>query len=305
MIQNVEIIEVAPRDGLQNQSVVLQTPQKVELIESLIAAGTRRIEVASFVNPARVPQMADAEGVIGAVPARRGLIRIGLVLNERGAERALQTDIEELGLVVVASDTFGVRNQKQTSAESLAMAERVITRAKEAGRRVQTTIAVAFGCPFEGIVEMSRVAQMARALAAAGAHEIALADTIGVGVPMQVQKMIAAVRDAAPGVPIRLHFHNTRGTGIANAWSAIQAGVSRLDASAGGIGGCPFAPAASGNIASEDLIYMLDHCGIRSGYKLESLVALTHWLKDALNLSELPAMASRAPLPKLGSGASA
>jgi hydroxymethylglutaryl-CoA lyase len=305
MIQNVEIIEVAPRDGLQNQSVVLQTPQKVELIESLIAAGTRRIEVASFVNPARVPQMADAEGVIGAVPARRGLIRIGLVLNERGAERALQTDIEELGLVVVASDTFGVRNQKQTSAESLAMAERVITRAKEAGRRVQATIAVAFGCPFEGIVEMSRVAQMARALAAAGAHEIALADTIGVGVPMQVQKMIAAVRDAAPGVPIRLHFHNTRGTGIANAWSAIQAGVSRLDASAGGIGGCPFAPAASGNIASEDLIYMLDHCGIRSGYKLESLVALTHWLKDALNLSELPAMASRAPLPKLGSGASA
>jgi len=293
-MSDVEIIEVGPRDGLQNQSEILTTAEKIEFIERLIDAGARRIEIASFVNPARVPQMADAEAVISGVPKRAGLTRIGLVLNQKGLERAIASGVDEVGVVAVASDSFGVRNQKQTSAESTEMAANVIAGARAAGVSVQATIAVAFGCPFEGEVSVARVADMARALAAAGPREIAIADTIGVGVPAQVKALVTAVRAAAPGVALRAHFHNTRNTGIANAMAAFEAGVTRLDASTGGIGGCPFAPRATGNIGTEDLVYALERSGVETGFDLEKLTAIAPWLAARLKIAEVPAMLSRA-----------
>lgn len=290
----VEIIEVGPRDGLQNQDAVLSIEDRIAFTERLIAAGARRLEIASFVNPARVPQMAHAEEVIAGVPRRDGVTRIGLVLNGKGLDRALETSIDEVGVVVIASDTFGIRNQKQTSAESVAMANDVIRRARSAGVRAQVTISVAFGCPFEGEIPLARVVDMARALAESQPLEIAIADTIGVGVPAQVKAMVAALHDAVPGIPLRAHFHNTRGTGIANAIAAYESGVTRLDASTGGIGGCPFAPKATGNIATEDLIYALERSGVATGYDLDAINALAPFLSDKLGLAQLPAMVSRA-----------
>ncbi|HEV2649730.1 MAG TPA: hydroxymethylglutaryl-CoA lyase, partial [Rhizomicrobium sp.] len=291
----IEIIEVGPRDGLQNQDAILSTADKLALIGKLVDAGARRMEVASFVNPKRVPQMADAEAVTGGLPHGTGTEFIGLVLNERGGERAIASGIAELGVVAVASDTFAMRNQKQTSEESVEVSRAVIRMARAAGRRAQATIAVAFGCPFEGEVSLSRVVAMAKAIADAGPHEIAVADTIGVGVPAQVKAMLAALQAEIPGMPLRCHFHNTRNTGIANAMAAVESGVTRLDASVGGIGGCPFAPAATGNIATEDLVYMLERSGFRTGYSLEKLGAMVPWLAERLNLDRLPAMVSRVP----------
>jgi hydroxymethylglutaryl-CoA lyase len=292
-VNAVEIIEVAPRDGLQNQSVALSTADKLRLIDRLAAAGAKRIEVASFVNPKRVPQMADAEGVLDGLRARN-FTAIGLVLNDAGLERALGTNIDEIGVVAIASDTFGLRNQKQTSRESVDMAVRVVRKAKAAGRRAQVTIGVSFGCPFEGEVPIARVADMARQIARAEPREIAIADTIGVATPAHVKKLITTLQDAVPGMPLRCHFHNTRNTGIANAWAAVESGVTRLDASVGGIGGCPFAPKASGNIATEDLVYLLARSGLESGYSLDALIDIAPWLGDRLHLAALPAMVSRA-----------
>jgi len=294
----IEIIEVGPRDGLQNQDAVLSTPDKLTLIEKLIAAGARRIEAASFVNPKRVPQMADAEGVVAGLPRRDDTTFIGLVLNERGAERAIASGIAELGMVAIASDEFGMRNQKQTSALSVEVSRAVLRMARAAGRRAQVTISVAFGCPFEGEVPMARVVDMAKAIAEEKPHEIAIADTVGVGVPAQVKTMIRALHAELPGMPLRCHFHNTRNTGLANAFAAVEEGVTRLDASAGGIGGCPFAPAATGNIATEDLVYLLERSGYQTGYDLNALTAMAPWLAEKLDLEKLPAMVSRAsPFP--------
>jgi hydroxymethylglutaryl-CoA lyase len=298
MRESIEIVEVGPRDGLQNQDGVLSAGSKIALIERLIGAGARRIEIASFVNGARVPQMADAEAVVAGVPARPGLVRIGLVLNRRGLDRALATDVEEIGMVAVASDSFGRRNQKQTVDESVRIAGEVIRTAKAEGRRVQVTIAVAFGCPFEGEVPQSRVLGMASALAAEGPSEIALADTVGVAVPTQVRSFCRTLKRELAAMPLRFHFHNTRNTGLANAFVAADEGADTLDASIGGIGGCPFAPAATGNISTEDLIYMLERSGVRTGYDLGPLMTLTPWLAKALGLTVLPAMVSRtAPFP--------
>lgn len=294
MKSNIEIIEVGPRDGLQNQAVALSTVDKVTMIRRMIDAGARRIEVASFVNAERVPQMADAEAVVAALPVRRDVTTIGLVLNERGLERALATRIDEIGFVAVASDAFGLRNQKQTTEESVAVGLNVIRKARAAGRRAQVTIAVAFGCPFTGEVPVAQVVAMARKLAAAEPLEIAIADTIGVGVPAQVKALVSALREAVPQIPLRCHFHNTRNTGLANAYAAVEAGVTRLDASIGGIGGCPFAPAATGNIATEDLVYMLERSGYATGYDLNALIGVGPWLAERLSLSELPAMVGRA-----------
>jgi hydroxymethylglutaryl-CoA lyase len=300
MAKRIEIIEVGPRDGLQNQSAILSTEDKVAMIEKLIDAGARRLEVASFVNPARVPQMADAEGVIAGLPDRKDVTYNGLVLNARGVERALQTKIDEVGAVAIATDSFGLRNQKQTWRESVEVSVDIIERAKKAGVRAQATISAAFGCPFEGEVPLARVVEMARAIAKAGPHEIAVADTVGVGVPSQVKEMIAALREAIPGMPLRCHFHNTRNTGLANAFAAAEMGVDRLDASVGGIGGCPFAPSATGNIGTEDLIYMLHRSGFETGYDLAKLNAMAPWLAGRLNLSGLPAMVSRTdPFPQV------
>ncbi len=293
MTSTIEFVEVGPRDGLQNEAVLVSTADKVELIRRAIAAGVRRIEVASFVNPSKVPQMADAEAVVTALGKPAGVTRIGLVLNQRGAERALAAGVDQLGAVAVASDEFGVRNQGQNSAESVAEAARIIALAKDAGVSAQVTIAVAFGCPFSGAVDPAHVVRMAKALAQAGPAEIALADTIGVAVPAEVSALVTAVRAAIAPLPVRVHFHNTRGTGIANVWAAVEAGASVVDGSIGGLGGCPFAPGAAGNVASEDVAYMLERSGIATGLNLAQLVECAHWLGGVMG-KDMPSMLSKA-----------
>ena len=294
-IRTVEMVEVGPRDGLQNEAGIVSTADKLALIERAIGYGARRIEVTSFVNPKRVPQLADADDLVSMLPHRDDMTYIGLVLNRRGAERALATGrIDELGAVCVTSDSFGIRNQGQSSAESLAAALEIVALAKAAGRSGQITIATAFGCPFEGEVAIDRVVDMAKRTAEARPREIALADTIGVGVPSQVAEMVGRVREAVGELPVRVHFHNTRGTGIANVWAAVTEGAAVVDASLGGLGGCPFAPGAAGNVATEDVAYLLERGGVSTGLDLRAIVAAAGWLADAMG-RPLPAMVSKAP----------
>ena len=298
--RRIEIVEVAPRDGLQNEQVLISTAHKIELIERMVAAGARRIEVTSFVRPDRVPQLADAEAVIAGLSLPGGVVTIGLVMNMKGALRALETQVKELGAVCVATDSFAKRNQGQTSLESAEMAADVVRFARSEGRRAQVTIGASFGCPFEGEVSADHVVELAKRIAEADPVEIALADTIGVAVPVQVHALVSRVREAIGTIPVRVHLHNTRNTGIANAWAAIEAGAATLDASVGGIGGCPFAPAATGNIATEDLLYMLDRSGVASGYDLGRAIETAHWLAQVMGTA-LPALVSRAgpfPTPK-------
>ena len=294
--RSIEFVEVGPRDGLQNEAAVVATADKVELIRHAIAAGARRVEVASFVNPKKVPQMADAEAVVEQLGRVAGVTRIGLVLNERGAERALATGLDQLGAVAVASDEFGARNQGQTSAESVAVAARIVGLAQAAGITAQVTIATAFGCPFTGAVDPARVVAMARDLAKAGPVEIALADTIGVAVPAEVSTLVGAVRPAIGPLPVRVHFHNTRGTGIANVWAAVEAGAGVVDGSIGGLGGCPFAPGAAGNVASEDVAWMLERSGVATGLDVAKLVEAARWLGGVMG-KEMPSMLAKVGAP--------
>lgn len=292
-MRRIEFVEVCPRDGLQNEARLVSTVDKVELIRRAIAAGARRIEVASFVNPKRVPQMADAEEVVAALGQPEAVTRIGLVLNERGAERALATGLDQLGAVAIASDPFGIRNQGQDSGQSVEVAERIVALAQTGGRTAQVTIAVAFGCPFSGEVDPSHVVRMATRLAQSGAVEIALADTIGVAVPAQVSALVSAVKAAINPLPVRVHFHNTRNTGIANVWAAVEAGASVVDASIGGLGGCPFAPGAAGNVASEDVAYLLERSGVATGLDLGKLIEAAQWLSGVMD-KPMPSMLARA-----------
>ena len=293
--QLVEMVEVGPRDGLQNEATIVSTADKLTLICRAIDYGIRRIEVTSFVNPKKVPQLADAEQLVAMLPERDDVTYIGLVLNRRGAERALATGrIDELGAVCVTSDSFGIRNQGQSSDESLNAAMEIVALAKAAGRSGQITIATAFGCPFEGRVSIDRVVDMAKRAADADPREIALADTIGVGVPSQVSEMVGRVREAVGQLPVRVHFHNTRGTGIANVWAAVNEGAATVDASLGGLGGCPFAPGAAGNVATEDVIYMLERSGYDTGVTLPQVVEAAEWLTGVMG-RPLPAMVSKAP----------
>ena len=296
----IEILEVAPRDGLQNEKAVIATEHKLALIAHAIAAGARRIEVTSFVNPRAVPQMADADAVCAGLPDRDDVSYIGLVMNQRGAERALGTGrIDQLGAVAVATDTFAIANQNQTSDGSVEAAKAIIAMAQAAGRTGQVTIAAAFGCPFEGEVPEARVLAMAEELAKAGPFEISLADTIGVANPAHVSRLVAQVRDLIGPIPVRVHFHNTRGTGLANVWAAVLAGARTIDAAIGGLGGCPFAPGASGNVATEDVVYMLERAGIQTGIDLGSLVKANQWLGAVMDRT-LPGMVARAPaFPKV------
>ena len=292
MTRSIEFVEVGPRDGLQNEALLVSTADKVALIRRAIAAGVKRIEVASFVNPAKVPQMADAEAVVEAFGRPEGVTRIGLVLNQRGAERALAAGVDQLGAVAVASDQFGVRNQGQNCEQSVEVAARIMAMARSAGITAQVTIAVAFGCPFEGAVDPARVVAMARKLAELGPVEIALADTIGVAVPAEVAALVSAVGAAIAPLPVRVHFHNTRGTGIANVWAAVQAGAAVVDGSIGGLGGCPFAPGAAGNVASEDVAYLLAQSAIDTGLNLSKLVETARWLGGVMG-KEMPSMLAR------------
>jgi hydroxymethylglutaryl-CoA lyase len=304
-VNRVEIVEVGPRDGLQNESVLLGTAAKVEFINRIVAAGIRRLEVASFVNPKKVPQMADAEEILKALPQRADVVYIGLVLNRRGFERALAAGCNEIGMAVVASDTFNFRNQGVTTEQSVADWLEIASAAHAAGIRAQVTISTAFGCPFEGEIPAARVVALAQRLAAGRPHEIALADTVGVAVPSQVSELVARVRAAVPGMPLRCHFHNTRNTGIANAYAAYEAGVRVLDASIGGIGGCPFAPAATGNIPTEDLLYMLERMGVQTGVDLDALLETGRWVQAQLGRT-VPGMLLKAGrFPKSASGVAA
>ncbi|WP_428681570.1 hydroxymethylglutaryl-CoA lyase [Sphingopyxis sp.] len=293
--RTVEMVEVGPRDGLQNEATIVSTTDKLALIQRAIDYGVRRIEVTSFVNPKKVPQLADAEELVAMLPHREDMTYIGLVLNRRGAERAIATGrIDELGAVCVTSDTFGIRNQGQSSDESLTAAIEIVALAKAAGRRGQITIATAFGCPFEGRVAVDRVVEMAKRAADAEPREIALADTIGVGVPAEVSELVGRVREALGDLPVRVHFHNTRGTGIANVWAAVNEGAATVDASLGGLGGCPFAPGAAGNVATEDVVYMLERSGVSTGLTLPGVVDAAGWLGGVMGRL-LPAMVSKAP----------
>jgi hydroxymethylglutaryl-CoA lyase len=292
--RHVSIIEVGPRDGLQSEPEILPTATKIEFIRRAVDAGIRRLEVTSFVHPKRVPQMADAEEVIRGLTHQEGVIYIGLVLNRKGFERAQATGIHEIGMAVVASDTYNQRNQGVPTAESVKAWVDIARAAKAAGIRANVMISSAFGCPFEGEVPVQRVLDLVDQVMEGDPVELGLADSIGVGVPSQVRDLIGAVREKAPHVPIRCHFHNTRNTGIANAQAALDAGVASLDASIGGIGGCPFAPAATGNIPTDDLLYMLDRSGVETGVSLERIIATSQWLIEQLGRGT-PAM-----LPKAG-----
>ena len=271
---------MGPRDGLQNEPQVLPPATRADLVHRLADAGLRRIEAASFVNPERVPQMAGAEEVVSRLHRRDGVVYTGLALNERGYERLRETALAEVSFAVAATESFSQRNAGASVDDSLAAAEKIVTRAREDGIRVSLTISVAFGCPFEGEVDPGRVVQIADRLAATSPDELVLADTIGVATPSRVGSLLRRV--VMLGVPVGGHFHNTRNTGYANAYAALEAGVSTLDASVGGLGGCPFAPRATGNIATEDLVYLLEGEGIETGVDLEALIAVSEWLEELL-----------------------
>jgi hydroxymethylglutaryl-CoA lyase len=296
-VRRVGLVDVAPRDGLQSEEPVVDTATKVELISRLVDAGIRRVEAVSFAHPRVVPQMADAEAVMAALPRDDETSYVGLVLNEHGVDRAIETSVDEVNAVVVATDTFSRRNQNMTTAAAVVSWHEIAVRAADAGLPASVTVAAAFGCPYEGEVAVSRVVDLVFSLVTAGPSEIALADTIGVAVPSDVVERVGAVRQVVGALPLRCHFHNTRNTGIANAYAALEAGVDALDASVGGIGGCPFAPRAVGNIPTEDLVYMLDRLGVETGVSLERLIATSEWLAGRLG-HPVPGLLSRSgPFP--------
>jgi hydroxymethylglutaryl-CoA lyase len=281
--RKIEVVEVGPRDGLQNEKALLEVDQKLEFIHRLEAAGARRMETVSFVNPKRVPQMAGAEEISAALPHAAGRSRIGLVLNERGWDRCVAAACDEANVVVCATDGFGIRNQGASVEEQVVAMQAIAARQHaEGGPPITVTISVAFGCPFDGEVSEEQVMRIVRAAGEAGVAEIALADTIGVADPWLVRKRVEAAKTAAPGAPLRMHFHDTRNTGLANAYASIEAGVDVLDASCGGLGGCPFAPDATGNIGTEDLVYMLERGGFETGYDLPGLIATAQWMAGIL-----------------------
>lgn len=279
MSRPIEIVEVGPRDGLQNDPALMPTDVKLEFIDRLIDAGVRRMEVASFVNPKLVPAMADSDDIMARVPRDRGVTYIGLALNERGMRRALDTKCDEVNFVMVASEGFGKANQNATPEDTADLFDRIAVLAHDENVPVSVTISVAFGDPFDGEVPIDRVAMLAGRAAEAGAMEIALGDTIGVANPWDVRERVAAVRTAAPKARLRLHFHNTRNTALANIYAAVEAGVDVIDASCGGIGGCPFAPKATGNVATEDVVYMLHRAGFDTGIDLEKMIETARWLE--------------------------
>lgn len=279
---DITIVEVSPRDGLQSDPTLLPTAAKVELIQRALRAGLRRIEAVSFVDPKRVPQMADADAVMAAVPRDRGASYIGLVLNRRGFERAVDTGVDEINVVVVCTDTFAEKNQGSTTHGLVEVWADIAGAARDAGLRTSVTLAASFGCPYEDEVPVHRLAEVAEAVAAHGPDELAIADSIGVAVPTDVRERVAAVREVIGEAQLRCHFHNTRNTGLANAAAAVESGVQVVDASMGGIGGCPFAPNATGNIATEDVVYLLERMGHRTGVDLDALIDVVPWMERTL-----------------------
>ncbi len=285
------ICDVGPRDGLQNEETHLDPETRADLVNRLAAAGIPRIEAISFVNPARVPQMAGAEEVVARIDRQEGVVYAGLVLNERGYERLTATGLDEVHVAFAATEEFNRRNQNASPEESLAAATAIVDRAHADGIRATVTVGVAFGCPFEGAVDPSQVLRFAEDLARAGVDEIVLADTVGVAVPRQVKHLVGET--AKLSRPVGVHLHNTRNTGFANAYAALEAGATVLDASVGGLGGCPFAPRATGNICTEDLVYMLHGEGVETGIDLAALITVAEWLEGELG-RQLPGQVYRA-----------
>ena len=289
----IALCDVGPRDGLQNDPAVLAPETRAELCRRLAATGLRRVEAASFVHPTLVPQMAGAEEVLAALDGDGRTAFSALVLNPKGLDRAIAVGAREAHLAYPLTDTFAERNQNTTVAQAATDAAAMIRTAHDAGLRATATLGVAFGCPFEGRVDPGIVVDHAARMAAAGADEIMLADTIGVGVPRQVRGLVSSAQVAAGGVPVGLHLHNTRNTGYANAVAGLEVGVKLLDASIGGLGGCPFAPRATGNVATEDLVYLLEGEGMLTGVDLDALIGVTEWLAGVLG-RDLPGLVHRA-----------
>ena len=295
MRDRIELVEVSPRDGIQNEPTVLATADKLELIRRAVGAGARRLEATSFVNPARVPQMADADAVAAALPgllAGTGAVSQGLALNPRGHARCVAAGLDEVNYAVVATDAFSRRNQGVSTDEGIEALARVFAEREDAVP-IGITIAAAFGCPFEGEVPLARLMAVVERCGALGPFELGLADTIGAAAPPMVTERVRAVREAFPEIPVRLHLHDTRNTGLANAWAGLEAGVASLDASLGGIGGCPFAPNATGNVPTEDLVWMLERGGVDTGMDLEACIETARWLEGVLGKA-VPGMLSKA-----------
>ena len=303
MSRFIEIVEVGPRDGLQNEKAVLEPAVRADFVRRLEAAGARRIEAASFVHPKYVPQMADAEGVMAALPPSPGHSRIGLVLNGRGYDRAVATPVEEINVALSVTDGFGLKNQGLDVAGQLKMMGEIVERRHNAGPAgaapaLSATLSCVWGCPFDGEVSAQQVADVVGAVAGLGLAEVALADTIGAGDPWSVTRKVEAARKAAPDARLRLHFHDTRNTGLANAFAGVEAGVDVLDASCGGIGGCPFAPGATGNIATEDLVFMLHRGGFETGYDLDALIESARWIGEKLGAPPPSRLSRAGPFPR-------
>ena len=284
---------MGPRDGLQSEPEILPTEIKKEFITRTINAGIKNIEVTSFVHPKKVPQMADAEKLVESLPDRDDVTYIGLIMNQRGFERARDCGIDEVGMVIVSTDTYNMKNQNVVTQQSIDNWLDIASSAKSSGIRTSVVIACSFGCPYEGEVDPEHVASIAEQILKGEPDVIGLADSVGVAVPNQVKTTFALIKDLAPTIPLRTHLHNTRNTGLANAAAAVEAGVTIIDASTGGIGGCPFAPKATGNIPTDDLLYMLDRSGIETGVNLKEIVKTTDWLENQLGRS-VPAMVPKA-----------
>ncbi|WP_278069820.1 hydroxymethylglutaryl-CoA lyase [Brevundimonas sanguinis] len=300
----IQIVEVGPRDGLQNEKTVLEPAVRADFVQRLEAAGAKRIEAVSFVHPKYVPQMAGAEEVMAALPRLEGRSRIGLVLNGKGYDRALGTAVDEVNVALSATDGFGLKNQGLTVDQQVQMLAAIMAgRANADGApgatpKLSATLSCIWGCPFDGEISVQQVGDLVARIAALGVEEIALADTIGVGDPWSVTKKVEAARKAAPDATLRLHFHDTRNTGLANAYAGVEAGVDVLDASVGGIGGCPFAPGATGNIATEDLVYMLERAGFSTGYDLNQLIDTARWISELIDRSTKSAVVRSGPFPR-------
>jgi hydroxymethylglutaryl-CoA lyase len=292
-VSKVSLLEVGPRDGLQSEPKILPTDVKRDFIIKTMNAGIKQIEVTSFVHPKKVPQMADAEKLVESLPDRDDVSYIGLIMNQRGFERARDCGIDEVGMVIVSTDTYNMKNQNVVTQESIDNWLRIASDAKSAGIRTNVIIACSFGCPYEGEVDPELIASIAEKVLEGEPNILGLADSVGVAVPNQVKKTFSLIKELAPNIPLRTHLHNTRNTGLANAAAAIEAGVTIIDASTGGIGGCPFAPKATGNIPMDDLLYMLDRSGIETGVNLKKIVSNSEWLEEKLEHS-VPAMVPKA-----------
>ncbi len=292
-VSKISILEVGPRDGLQSEPEILPTEIKKEFITRTINAGIKNIEVTSFVHPKKVPQMADAEKLVESLPDRDDVTYIGLIMNQRGFERARDCGIDEVGMVIVSTDTYNMKNQNVVTQQSIDNWLDIASLAKSAGIRTSVVIACSFGCPYEGEVDPEHIASIAEQILKGEPDVLGLADSVGVAVPNQIKTTFSLIKDLAPTIPLRTHLHNTRNTGLANAAAAVEAGVSIIDASTGGIGGCPFAPKATGNIPTDDLLYMLDRSGIETGVNLKEIVKTTNWLENQLGRS-VPAMVPKA-----------